>query len=109
MTSLHLASKRGPMRHAVSSGQAGTRTAVYIAAGLKLLGWLVPTIWCQPLAIASAVGSLLPAVLWWHPYSLISAVVDTAARVSLLLTAGWLVTEPAGGCSPDHQTEGDAQ
>ena len=70
--------------------------AGYIAAGLGLLGWLVPTGWWQPLAVASVVGSLLLAVLWWHPYQWISAVVDAAILIGVVATAGWLVTGPTG-------------
>src|SRR5919201_314514 len=63
--------------------------AGYLAAGLGLLGWFVPTDWWQPLAVGSAAGSLLLAVFWWHPYQWISAIVNTAVLVGVLWPMGW--------------------
>ena len=63
--------------------------AGYLAAGLGLLGWFVPTDWWQLLAVGSAAGSLLLAVLWWHPYQWISAVVNAAVLVGVLWAMGW--------------------
>jgi len=51
--------------------------AGYIAVGLGLLGWFVLIDWWQLLAVSSAAGSLLLAILWWHPYQWISALVTS--------------------------------
>jgi hypothetical protein len=64
--------------------------AGYVAAGRGLLGWWVPTSWWQPLAVGSAVGSLLLAALWWHPYQWISALVDAIVLIGVVLAGGWL-------------------
>ncbi len=57
-----------------------------VAAGLAVLGIIVPTDWWETLAVASAAGSLLLAVLFWHPWQWISALVDLAILVILLRT-----------------------
>ncbi len=57
-----------------------------VAAGLAVLGIIVPTDWWETLAVASAAGSLLLAVLFWHPWQWISALVDLAILVILLGT-----------------------
>lgn len=60
--------------------------AGFLAAGLALLGWFVPSAWWRPLVIASAGGSVLLAVLFWHPMQWLSALADLAILAVMLGT-----------------------
>jgi hypothetical protein len=68
----------------------------FVAAGLALLGWLLPQSWWQGLAIASAVlSTLVVAAFWWglpflFPHKLGAMAVNAAVFVCLL----WLRWPP---------------
>jgi hypothetical protein len=40
----------------------------FIAAGLGMLGWLIPATWWQPLAITSSIISIFTIVLYWSAF-----------------------------------------
>lgn len=62
----------------------------FVAAGLGLLGWLVPQAWWQGLAITSAILSLLTLALFWSglpllfPHKIGAIAVNLAVLVCLL-------------------------
>jgi hypothetical protein len=64
----------------------------FLAAGLSLLGWLVPQSWWQTLAIGSAMLSILTlAVFWWGlPLLFPHKVGATAVNVAVLVCLLWL-------------------
>lgn len=57
-----------------------------VAAGLGLLGWIVPTTWWRDLAIAGAVISLFMLALYFHPLTIIGTASSMAVLVALLWT-----------------------
>lgn len=89
-----------------SSGVAGGRQVGYvlwvvtlvgsIAAGLALLGWLIPQSWWQGLAIVSAALSMMMVVFYWwglpfmFPHKLGAIAVNVGVFVCLL----WLRWPP---------------
>lgn len=62
----------------------------FLAAGLGLLGWLVPQAWWQGLATGSAILSLLAVVFFWSglpllfPHKIGAIAVNVAVLVCLL-------------------------
>ena len=56
----------------------------FVAAGLALLGFLVPFDWWRSLAIASAVVSLLLLVVFWNTYLIVGILIDIAILVTLI-------------------------
>ena len=61
-------------------------TLGFVAAGLALLGILVPFDWWRILAIASAAVSLLLVLIFWDMYLIVGLLIDCAVLVTLLLT-----------------------
>ena len=59
-------------------------TIGFIATGLALLDILVPFDWWRPLALASAVISLLLLVIFWNTYLIVGVLIDIALLVALL-------------------------
>lgn len=65
-------------------------TVGFIAAGLGVMGWLVPNDWWRTLALVSAVISLIGLILYWHSlvalFNKIGALgVNLAVLIGLLL------------------------
>lgn len=72
----------------------------FIAAGLGLLGWLIPRGWWQPLAIGSAIISLFGLIFFWNAFAFFfnkfGAVAVNIAVLICLLRLHWppeIVTE----------------
>lgn len=63
---------------------AAIATIGFIATGLALLDILVPFDWWRPLALASAVISLLLLVIFWNTYLIVGVLIDIAFLVALL-------------------------
>ena len=61
-------------------------TLGFVAAGLALLGALVPFDWWRALAIASAVVSLLLVAIFWDTYLIVGLLIDLAVLATLLFT-----------------------
>lgn len=59
---------------------------ILFAAGLSLVGILVPVTLWRALAITGAVTSLVALLLFFHPLMLIG----TASSLAVLITLGWL-------------------
>jgi hypothetical protein len=62
----------------------------FLLAGLALLGWGVPHAWWRPLAVVSAVVSLIGVVLFWNAFATwfnkVGAItVDLAVLIGLLV------------------------
>lgn len=59
---------------------------VLVAAGLGLLGLIIPTAWWRDLAVAGGAISLFMLVLYLHPLMIIGTASSLAVIVSLLWT-----------------------
>lgn len=55
-----------------------------VAAGLGVLGFIIPTDWWRDLAISGAAISLLMLVIYFHPLMIIGTVSSFAVLVALL-------------------------
>ena len=55
-----------------------------VAAGLGLLGWIVPTAWWPVLALVGAGLSLFMLLVYLHPFYLIGIAASLAVLVSML-------------------------
>lgn len=64
---------------------AALATIGFIAAGLGLLGILVPFAWWSGLAIISAVLSLLLLVVFWNSYLIVGVVIDALILMAVVL------------------------
>lgn len=65
---------------------AAIATIGFVAAGLGLLGILVPFAWWRPLAMASAAVSLLFLVIYWNSYLIIGVAIDILILAALIFT-----------------------
>lgn len=61
---------------------------VLVAAGLSLLGWIIPTTWWRDLAVAGGAISLFMLAIYLHPLMIIGTASSLAVIVSILL-AKW--------------------
>jgi hypothetical protein len=61
-------------------------TLGFVAAGLALLGVLVPFDWWRALAIASAVVSLVLVVIFWDLYLIVGLLIDAVVLATLIFT-----------------------
>jgi hypothetical protein len=59
---------------------------VLVAAGLGLLGWIIPTAWWRDLALAGGAISLFMLVMYLHPLMIIGTASSLAVIASLLWT-----------------------
>ena len=62
-----------------------------VAAGLGVLGWIVPTDWWRSLAIGGGAVSLIMLAIYFHPITIIGTVSSIAVLVALL----WAKWTPA--------------
>ena len=60
--------------------------AGFVATGLALLDILVPFDWWRPLALISAVVSLLLLILFWNRYLIAGVAIDILLLVALFFT-----------------------
>ncbi len=65
---------------------AATATIGFVAAGLGLLGILVPFAWWRALAITSAAVSLLFLVVYWNSYLIVGIAIDVLILAVLIFT-----------------------
>lgn len=65
---------------------AATATIGFVAAGLGLLGILVPFAWWRPLAITSAAVSLLFLLIYWNSYLIVGIAIDILILAVLIFT-----------------------
>ena len=70
----------------LASTLAGIATIGFVAAGMGLLGFLVPVGWWRSLAIGAAVVSLLLVVVFWDRYLVAGLVIDVAVLITLIFT-----------------------
>ena len=62
-----------------------------VAAGLGVLGWIVPTDWWQSLAIGGGAVSLIMLAIYFHPITIIG----TASSIAVLVALLWAKWPPA--------------
>ena len=67
---------------------AAIATIGLVAAGLGLLGILIPFAWWSGLAVFSALDSLLLLVAFWNPYLILGVLIDLAVLAAVIL-ADW--------------------
>jgi hypothetical protein len=61
-------------------------TIGFVATGLALLDILVPFDWWRPLALISAVVSLLLLILFWNRYLIVGVAIDILVLIALFFT-----------------------
>ncbi len=66
-----------------------------VAAGLSVMGLVIPLAWWRPLTIAATVASLLLLVLYWHPWLAVGALLNVVVLVALLWANRSPVAAPA--------------
>ena len=62
-----------------------------VAAGLGVLGWIVPTDWWRSLAIGGGAVSLIMLAIYFHPITIIG----TASSIAVLVALLWAKWTPA--------------
>ena len=62
-----------------------------VAAGLGVLGWIVPTDWWRSLAIGGGAVSLIMLAIYFHPITIIG----TASSIAVLVALLWAKWPPA--------------
>ena len=62
---------------------------VLVAAGLSILGWIIPSAWWRDLAVAGGAISLFMLAIYLHPLMIMGTASSLAVVVSLLW-AKWL-------------------
>lgn len=67
-----------------------------VAAGLGILGVLVPQAWWSTLAVAGALGSLVMLIIYLHPLMLLGTLLSAAILIAQLW-AHWPPPELIGG------------
>lgn len=63
--------------------------ALFVAAALATLGWVVPVSWWQGLIVGGAATSIATLALFFHPWLVIGLVID-AALLWAIVVAGWV-------------------
>jgi hypothetical protein len=62
--------------------------ALFVAAGLATLGWLLPTAWWPTLVVGGSVLSAITLALFFHPWLVLGLVIDWALLWAVLVL-GW--------------------
>ena len=62
--------------------------ALFVAAGLSTVGWLVPTEWWPELVVAGATAAAVTLVMFFHPWIVLGLAID-AALLWATLVIGW--------------------
>jgi branched-subunit amino acid transport protein AzlD len=62
--------------------------ALFVAAGLSTVGWLVPPEWWPELIVVGATASAVTLVMFFHPWIVLGLAID-AALLWATLVIGW--------------------
>jgi hypothetical protein len=62
--------------------------ALFVAAGLSTVGWLVPPEWWSGTVVAGAVASAMTLVIFFHPWIVLGLAID-GALLWATLVVGW--------------------
>lgn len=64
-------------------------SAMFVAAALATMSWVVPAAWWPAVTVGGAVASLMTLVLFFHPWLVLGIGID-AVLIGAVLIAGWL-------------------